>query len=216
MTAVVQEHLGQIAMHEGDYERARAAFAGCLPTFGAFGWRSEVAATLLRLAGASHALGDNEEALSRYTQALALYRELGDQWLPAVALVHSRLAALALERGDRVVANRHVTETLTISQATSLDRVLPFGVTPLPDALEVRAALSAAQDEPVRALRLAAAAAAMRTQFDQPLAASAQVILEEQLTAARAVLTAPQQTEAWAEGRRMTPDETISVALQES
>jgi hypothetical protein len=63
---------------------------------------------------------------------------------------------------------------------------------------------------------MAAAAAAMRTQFDQPLAASAQVILEERLTAARAVLTAAQQTEAWAEGRRMTPDETISVALQES
>jgi hypothetical protein len=106
-----------------------------------------------------------------------------------------------------------VTETLTIAQATSVDRVLPFGITPLPDALEVRAALAAAQHEPVRALRLAAAAAAMRAQFDQPLAPSAQVIFDRRLTAARAVLTAPQQAAAWDEGRRMTSDEMISVAL---
>jgi tetratricopeptide (TPR) repeat protein len=213
--AVVEEHLGQIAVYEGDYARARTAFTGCLPTFGALGWRSEVAATLVRLAGVAHAQRDNEEAVSRYAEALALYRQLGDQWLPAVALVHARLAALALEHSDWAVAESHVTESLLIAQDTALVRVLPFGETPLPNALEVRAVLAAVRNEPLRAFRLGGAAAAVRAQLHQPLTASAEVMLDQRLALARLALTAEEQAQAWAEGQRMSSDAAIAVALQE-
>jgi hypothetical protein len=212
--AIVEEHLGQIAVYEGDNARARAAFSGSLPAFSAFGWRSEVAATLVRLADITHAIGDDEEAASRYTEALALYRQLGDQWLPAVALVHARLAGLALEGSDRQVADRHVTESLIIAQDTALERALPFGETPLPNALEVRAAL-AAEQTPFRALRLGGAAAALRAQLHQPLTVPGEALLEGQLAPARQVLSADEQARAWAEGQRMTSGEAIAIALQE-
>jgi tetratricopeptide (TPR) repeat protein len=214
MRAVVEEHLGQIAVYEGDYERAHAAFAACLPSLATLGWRSEVAATLVRLADAARALGDGEEASIRYTEALALYRQLGDQWLPAVSLVHTRLAALALEHGDRTVADRHVTRSLTIAQDIPLERALPFAETPLPNALEVQAALAAVQSTPVRALRLAGAAATLRADLHQPQKQSDEVMLEQRLAPARLALTAEEQAQAWGDGQRMTADQAIAVALQ--
>jgi tetratricopeptide (TPR) repeat protein len=209
--AVVEEHLGQIAVYDADYGRARAAFSECLPAFSAFGWRSEVAATLVRLADVAHSMGDSEEAVERSAEALALYCQLGDQWLPAVALVHSRLATLALERSDWMVAELHVTESLRIAQDSVPERVLPFGEAPLPDALEVRAVLAAVRNEPLRALRLGGAAAAVRTQLHQPLTASAEVMLEQRLAPARLALTAEEQAQAWAEGQRMSSDAAIAV-----
>ena len=211
---ILQAHLGQIALYEGDNERARAAFVGCLPTLGALGWRSAVAETLIRLAGAAHAQGDHEDAVSRYTESLALYRQLGDQWLPAVAWVRSRLGALALERSDLIAAERHVAESLVIAQDTRLDRFPPFSEAPLPDVLEVRATLAAVQDAPLRAMRLAGAAAALRAQLNQPLAASGQVMLERGLAPARLELSPEEQAQAWAEGQNMTPEEAVAVALQ--
>jgi hypothetical protein len=95
--------------------------------------------------------------------------------------VHVRLAVLALERGDGVMADWHVTESLIIAQDTALERALPFAETPLPEALEVRAALAAAQDAPQRALRLGGAAAALRAQLHQPLAVPAEEMLERRL-----------------------------------
>jgi predicted ATPase/transcriptional regulator with XRE-family HTH domain len=214
-SAIVEEHLGQIAMFEGDYQRARTAFTGCLPTFDALGWRSEVAATVVRLADTAHAMGDDEEATNRYEQALGLYRQLGDEWLPAVALVHSHLATIALEREAWDVADRHVSECLSITHDTGLEIALPFGEAPLPDALEARAAL-AAEQEPLKALRLGGAAAALRAHLHQPLTATAEVMLEQRLAPARLALTADEQAQAWAEGQRMTSDEAIAVALEVS
>ncbi|MGI8916155.1 MAG: tetratricopeptide repeat protein [Chloroflexota bacterium] len=213
-STVMQAHLGQIALYEGDHKRARAAFVACLPMLSALGWRSAVAETLIRLASVAHAQGNDGEAASLYTEALALYRRLGDQWLPAVAWVHAQLADLALERGDWMVAETQVVETLILARDNGLDGVPEFAEAPLPRALEVRAALAAVQETPRRSIRLAGAAAALRTQINRALAASARATLERRLAPARQALSTEEQAQAWTEGQAMTPEQAVADALE--
>jgi hypothetical protein len=58
------------------------------------------------------------------------------------------------------------------------------------------------------------AAAALRAQLNQPLAASRQVMLERGLAPARMELSAEEQAQAWADGQKVTPEEAVAVALQ--
>jgi hypothetical protein len=92
--------LAGIALHEGDYARARSALLASLPVLRAFGWRKAGATALTALATVALAQEDDGEAERLYTEALAPYADLGDQWLPAMAWLRSHVATLALERGD--------------------------------------------------------------------------------------------------------------------
>ena len=116
--AVVQISLGQIALYDGDYERARVAFVACLPMLRELGWRSNLAYGLVRLAEIARAQGDHAQAAAYYAEGLALFREAGDQGLPAVAWALSGRAALALEQGDWTAAQIHLTESLAIAWDT--------------------------------------------------------------------------------------------------
>jgi tetratricopeptide (TPR) repeat protein len=210
-TAMMELHLGRIALYEGNHGRARAAFVACLPMLRALGWQSNAAEGLVRLADVAREQGDQREAVALYTEALTLYRQLGDQWLPAVAWVRSRLAALALEWGDRAVAETHLAESLAIARDTG--RVgAPERPPELAGVLEVSAALAAAQGARLRATRLAAAAAALRMQLNRPPTASEQATLERTLTGVRRALGAEQQAQAWAAGQSMTPEQAIAHA----
>ena len=157
--ATVQLTLGQIALYEGDYSRARAVFAACLPLLRTLGWRSTVADALVGLADAAREQGDEGEAVMCYAEGLALYRQGGDHLAPAILRVLRRLADLALEHGDWAAAQSHARESLVIAQDTG--RV---GASAIASALEAQAALAAVQGAPVRAMRLAGAAAALRAQ----------------------------------------------------
>jgi hypothetical protein len=147
-------------------------------------------------------------------EALVLYSDLGDQWLPAVAWLRSGLAALALKRGKWIAAQTHVVESLTIGRDIDQRGVPELEGAPLPLALEVQALLAAVQGAPWRAIRLAGAAAALRTQIHQPLPAPEQVRFEEILSRAREQLSAEEQALAWTEGQGMTPEQAISDALE--
>jgi predicted ATPase/DNA-binding SARP family transcriptional activator len=139
--AGVQMSLGQLALHDGDYARARTALGASLPLFRALGWQSTVADVLVSLADVAREQGAYQEATALYTESMTLYRHLGDRLLVApIAAVLSRLAAIALEMGDWPVAQTHVTESLVIAQDT--DQV---GAPELAGVLEVGAVLAAAQ-----------------------------------------------------------------------
>ncbi len=207
--AMVQLHLGQIARHEGDDGRARAAFAASLPLLRRLGWQSEVARALIGLAEVARAQGDDGAATARYAAALALYRRLEDPLLlPTIAAVLARLAALALARGAWGAARRHVAESLASARDTARD-----GTPYLAGALEVQAVLAAVQGAPLRAVRLAGAAAALRAHRHQPLPAAEQAALERRLAPARQALGADAQAGAWAAGQAMTPEQALVEAL---
>jgi hypothetical protein len=88
------------------------------------------------------------------------------------------------------------------------------GLSPLPNVLEVRATLAAAQNAPLLAMQLGGAASALHAQLHQPLGETAEVMLERRLAPARLVLTVDEQAQAWAEGQRVTSDEIIAAALR--
>jgi uncharacterized protein HemY len=69
-------HLGQVALYEGDYKRARPLFVASLPMIRALGWQSTVAEGLAGLADVARAQGDHAEAAALYTEALTIYRQL--------------------------------------------------------------------------------------------------------------------------------------------
>jgi predicted ATPase/DNA-binding SARP family transcriptional activator len=230
---VVQLHLGQIALYDGDYERARTAFVASLPMIRALGWRSTVAEGLVGLADVARKQGNYAEATALYTEALTLYRQLGDHQLPAFAAVLARLADVALEQGDWTAAQTHVAESLVIAWDTGQ------GDTPqLAGALEAQAVLAAVQGTPGRALRLAGAAAALQARLhrpvgaseratphalvhlaltqhrlNRPVGASEQATLERRLAPARQALSLAEQATAWAAGQAMTPQQAIADAL---
>ncbi len=231
--AIAQLHLGQVALYDGDYERARALFVASLPMIRALGWRSTVAEGLAGLADMACAQGDYTQAAALYTEVLAIFRELGDQHLPACATVLARLTDVALAHGDWTVAQRYVAESLAIAQAAGQD-----GLPQLARALEAQAALAAVQRVPDRALRLAGAAAALRAGLDPSLAAPPhgapavvvhlaltqdrlnralatpdRATLERSLAPARQALSADEQATAWAEGQAMTREQAITFAL---
>jgi predicted ATPase/DNA-binding SARP family transcriptional activator len=210
--AVVQIYLGQIALYDGDYERARAAFVACLPLLRELGWRSNLAYGLVRLAEIARAQGDHAQAAAYYAEGLALFRDEGDQGLPAVAWVLSGRAVLALEQGEWTLAQAHLAESLAIARDTGHVGA-PERAPELAGVLEVGAALAALHGAPARAMRLAGAAVALRAHLNRPLAPSEQAALERRLAPARRALSTEEQATAWAAGQAMSAEQAIAYAL---
>jgi tetratricopeptide (TPR) repeat protein len=231
--AIAQLHLGQVALYEGDYERARALFVASLPMIRMLGWRSTVAEGLAGLADVARGQGDYVQAAALYTEVLTIYCQLGDQHMPAYAAVLARLTDATLAQGDWTAAQRYVAESLGIAQAAGQG-----GLPQLARALEAQAALAAVQRRPERALQLAGAAAAQRADLDPSLATPQQDVpavvvhlaltqdrlnrslarpdlatLERRLAPARQALSSGEQATAWAEGQAMTPAQAIAYAL---
>jgi tetratricopeptide (TPR) repeat protein len=210
--AMVQLFLGQLALYEGDYARARAAFVACLPTIRTLGWRSAVAAGLVGLADVARDQGQAGEATAFYAEGLALYRQVGDQCLIARALC--RLANQSLEQDDWAVAQTFVAEILAIAQ----DRG-QVEAPQLAGALEVGAALAEIQGAPVRAVRLAGAAAALHAQGERLAAsvggmpAAASRPTRQRLALDCPALSAAEQATAWEEGQAMRREQAIAYAL---
>ncbi|HEY8741506.1 MAG TPA: hypothetical protein VIU62_00290, partial [Chloroflexota bacterium] len=136
--AVVQLSLGQIALYERNYARAKASFLACLPNLRAQGWRSAVADGLVGLADVAREQGDDGAAVSFYAEGLMLFRQGGDQLASAIPRVLCRLADVALEQGNWAEVETHVRECLVIARDTG--RV---GATEIASALEAQAALAA-------------------------------------------------------------------------
>jgi tetratricopeptide (TPR) repeat protein len=162
--AVMQLSLGHIALHEGAYPRARAAFLTCVPVLRTIGWGSIGANGLVGLADVAREQGDIEEAASLYAEALALYRQAGEQHAPTVTWVHCRLARMYVEHGDWTRARTYATQALIIARDTG-----QVEAGDIVDALEVYATLAAQAASP-RSVHLTGAVATLRRVHGLPAA----------------------------------------------
>lgn len=75
--------------------------------------------------------------------------------------------------------------------------------------------MAAAQDQPVQAVRIFAAAKVVRKAMDTPGMAGHPAIYERHLATARAQLDETTFEEAWSEGRRMDLEKAVAYALKE-
>jgi tetratricopeptide (TPR) repeat protein len=238
--------LGQVIMTRGDYARARVLFDEKLPIAQALGDRSSIATTLCFLGQVDVAQGAPEPARARFEEGLAIFRDRGDQDGVAFAACNladlalsqgdlgaaraaaaecltaarvpggEKLATALLCNGDVALAGGGI---LAAEQffADALALLGPAGRPgPTAQVLQGFARVAAGRGQPVRALRLAGRAAALRGWNPYRLAAIDLALLERALRPLRDApggLGPDEQAAAWTEGEAMTAEQATAYAL---
>jgi predicted ATPase len=199
-------NLAKVSLRLGAVEEARLHIDQCLDLERAAGNRRGVLLGLECLAEVLLARGDLPAARSIAGEGLALARELGDVFGEAMALHQLGLAELAT--GDRVEALR-----LFLS---ALERRHEVGDRDdLAISLEAVAETTAA-DQPRLAVRLAAAAHALRQRLRLASPADSEPRRRALIASARAVLGERDFAREWQAGRTAPLDLVVDHALDEA
>jgi non-specific serine/threonine protein kinase len=201
--AWVHTELGCLALARHEYAGARAALTHGLSISEAIGDRTGVAHSHLLLARLAHHTGDTDEAARLAGMSLDIYRAANDRIAMNWAL-HS-LVHYAIDQGALDHARVALDEGLELASLSGYR----WGTIAL---LEAAAALAAAEDEPIRALRLAGAANALREPIGAPLPPDWMSDLERQLAPARARLGESGAAVAWNAGRSLSIDRAVLEA----
>jgi predicted ATPase/DNA-binding CsgD family transcriptional regulator len=160
-----------------------------------------VARALLGLGDLARLRGDPGGAHTRYQEALAILREIDAR--PEIARCLAGLARVAMDLGSTGEARRHLAESIRLSNSTGSRIGVARG-------LEAFAALAMSENRPELAVRLTAAAAALREAAGFPTLAGARV--ERYLAPARG-LGEPAVAHLWAQGLAMTGEAAVALAL---
>lgn len=192
---------GQAAWREDDTGRARALFEESLARFRELGSKEGMQYALNMLGRVAFAQGAYDRAEASHEESLALSREMGDKPGTAYALYHAALAAY--RQGAHEKAAAMLLEGLALRREL-VDR---RGMTECLDGL---ALVAWARGRQIEAARLLGAADSLRgtsgivAQADRGIEAPDLAALRERLEGA--------QSDAWAEGRAMTPEQAVAYA----
>lgn len=202
--ASLLSNLGIIAWFQGDHPRARELHEESLGLRREIGDRWAIGNSLNNLALVVRDLGATTEARQLLEECAAINREVGDRW--SIANTLGSLADVALSQRDHAAAREFLVENVLINRDLGDRAGLAF-------SLEFFARLAAAQHQPERALRLAGAAARVRSEIGAPLSPSEQERLDQSLASSAAGLNSFRQADLFTEGRRLGLDEALAVAL---
>jgi predicted ATPase/DNA-binding NarL/FixJ family response regulator len=154
--------------------------------------------------GLARARGDHAAALGHFRSALEVYRQIGAR--PEMARSLAGIGWAALPLGDVELAADTLTEALQLSVATGQRLAIARG-------LEAMAVLALARRDPERAVRLAAAAQALREAIDGGASSPAANQYQRLIDDVRERL-GPQEAAALAEqGRAMDAAEAVRYAV---
>lgn len=159
------------------------------------------ARTLLGLGDLARLTGNPAQARQRYQEAFGILREVGAR--PEMARCLAGLGRIETSQGDLELAGQHLSESIEISRSTG-SRI---GVT---RGLESFAALAMAQGNQEVAVRLAAAAAALRAQTSPGRTPSGRT---NRLLACAAGLGEQVIDELWTAGSALGSDAAVELAL---
>jgi tetratricopeptide (TPR) repeat protein len=203
-TASPLSHLGMIALARGHWAEARTLLEEADAIDREHGNR--VGGAPNALGHVALKMGNLEEARRILESDLAIKRELGLQFLVAADL-HG-LGDLYLQKGEYQAAFLYANESLAIRRGFrhSLSTA---------GSLELLAAIAAAQGQARRGARLLAAAEGLREALGTPLPPVERPDVERCVAAARAALGEAEFAAAWAEGRAMSLEEAVALALAE-
>jgi tetratricopeptide (TPR) repeat protein len=151
--------------------------------------------------------GDYGRAVALHEESLALRRELGDKWGIASSL--GNLGLVAFERGDYARAVALLEEGLALAR----DIGAKHRVT---ECLEGLATVAGALDQPERAARLFGTADALRAALGAPLPPRERARREQAVAALRDALGEAAFAAAWAEGRALSLEDAVALALEDS
>ena len=198
--------LGATLHYGGKEEEAIESFEESLRLLRATGERWGIAYAHLWLGDPWFRMGDIERAATTWEESLRLTQELGDHYLMAWAL--GGLGDVARLRADYQRATGMFKEALSLYQSAG-DKFGP------PFTLEALGLLAEALGDAKRAARLWGAASAWREAFSEPLSLAYQRDYAASITQARIQLGEKVYTAAWSEGRAMSPEQAIALALEE-
>jgi predicted ATPase/DNA-binding CsgD family transcriptional regulator len=161
-----------------------------------------VARTLLGLGDLARLRGDPDDASRHYLQALPILREVDAR--PETARCLAGLGRVAIDLGALELAREHLSESLRLSRHTGARTGMARGLAAL-------AALAAAEQRPELAVRLIAAAGALRQVAGLPGLPGAQT---ERYRAAARHLGETAVSYMWAEGMAMSTEQAVMLALE--
>jgi predicted ATPase/DNA-binding winged helix-turn-helix (wHTH) protein len=205
-TARGLHNLANVLRVRRDYAGAHAAAQEATTIFEKLGDRSGAAWSINLQGDISSEQGDVPAAGELYDRALSLFREAGDRWGCARSLTD--LGLIYSDRGDYALALEAYGQALQIFVDLGHRRGLAR-------SLEGYARLALAQGQPKRALKLAGAAAHLRSVLGAPLRHLEQEKLDRALAPAWDALGKPAAEEALAEGAMMTFEKAIEYSLQQ-
>jgi predicted ATPase len=198
-------NLGVLASTQTDWASASGYFEESLVLAQRLGNELAMGILLGNLGLLAAYLDDHDVALRRLVDSLDIMRRVGDT--ARVANAHANLGLLALYRARVDDATTHYTSGLRLLQTIGEPHTVA-------ECLEGFATISAREGRHVRAIRLAASAAALRKAAEAPPRPWSRRLMDEWLTDARAALGATSDVD-WAEGQAMTVANAVSFALEE-
>jgi predicted ATPase/class 3 adenylate cyclase len=204
----VAETLNNLAVTAEDQDegtRGTALHEESLRVRRELGDKRGIAMSLANLANEALMGGDHERAATLSEEGLAFGRELGDKALTGYLLANLGLALL--DRGNPEQATELLEESLESFQDLGEKYYLQRSLMGLASAAE-------AKGEAVRASRLWGATDHQQEITGYSLPPSEAALYEPYMVAARARLGEPAFQTAWEEGRAMTEEQIIALALE--
>jgi predicted ATPase/DNA-binding NarL/FixJ family response regulator len=195
--ATVLARIGQPAEAQAEYEVA----LGLLTDHNLWG----IANALYGFGSLARVRRDNASALRHFRAALELFAELGAR--PEIARSQAAIGWVALDELDVPTASASLAESLELSVATGQRLGIARGI-------EAFAALAVVREDDATAVRLEAAAAALREAAGLIRSAAVQARLDGLLGPPRQRLGPELATELMAEGRRLSAHEAAAYALR--
>jgi non-specific serine/threonine protein kinase len=234
--------LGILAREQGDYEQARTLLEQSLTVFQEAGDLRGIGLALLGLSDVARDHGHPEDVIALCRQALALFRETGSAFY--ACLVLHNLALAARYQGDYQRAEALLAESLStlprnVDASTIAEVLTDVGVVALEQGkddraqqafaeslvtattwtlgtvLEGLAGVAVAHGHPERAARLFGAAAALRARMGTPRLPANERLYQRHATLTQQALGEERLTMIWEEGRVMTREAAIALALGE-
>jgi predicted ATPase/DNA-binding CsgD family transcriptional regulator len=195
---------GRVAYFAGDPAGVRALGRESLAVAEEVGDDWLTAWPLHLLGIAAYIEGDYPAARAYYERSLAIRRAVG--FREGVGVLLCLLGIAAVRERDLARAHAHFREALTAVQGL-------LGAWGLGNILACFAGLAGVQGDPVRAVRLAGACAAVQESWQTPGIPLMEAILADELARARRALGEDAYAAAWADGRAMSLEEGVADAL---
>jgi predicted ATPase/DNA-binding CsgD family transcriptional regulator len=204
--ASVLQDLGRVCAELGEWNEAREFLDESMKIVRRLGNEPGIALSLF-IQGRMYWLKE-EYATSRafIEEGIGIFWKLGDKFWISASLVY--LGYIDCEEGRFDAARSRFVQ---MNEVVPLAR-FPWGAT---YTLEGFARLAAAKGEAERALRLGGATAALRRTYGVSIGPSSETLFRRSLEPAWQALTEEEGRSAWAEGREMTLEQTLSLVLGE-
>jgi predicted ATPase/class 3 adenylate cyclase/tetratricopeptide (TPR) repeat protein len=198
--------LARVAWARGDYDQAARLYEETLAFVREMNDKTGMAVALFDLGTVAWAQGDDERAVERFEASLAIGRELGSKHAMASALYG--LGKVAYSRGDHERAGALHREALVFWRDIQNRTGAIY-------CLEAVAALALARHQLEPAARLFGAIEVYYQQFRFFVSPRERAEHEQYLAALRAALGDEAFEQLWAEGRAMTMEQAIYLALDQ-